>query len=292
MRHVDFTERRNDGTTHNLRLYSNSLEETDFHPYVMDKPLNPQQSFSSDMEAYQKNIKLPQYRQLILAISGIEPETTALTVDPENLTLQVSTSYHLQAIKDGVGRTLTPVSVEGLVLTKDDKLVWGVRGGHVENGTAHLSPAGNLTYRSGGNPIFMFFYDELRKELGVPKEKARYTALIGQQDSPVIKGIGFLLFSEIDKTFNEINEQHQEAYAAYREAKNMGIPELEARAMINNAGFPNVDAWEHVRLFPIENNDSALEKIIQERTVDVDGHRLPTVDVGWGSLFLYKKWQV
>jgi hypothetical protein len=230
------------------------------------------------------------YRQPLLVINGIEPETSTFSTDPQNLNFEVTTSYHLQAIKEGAGRTVTPISMEGLIITRDNRRVWGVRGGQIKNGVAHLSPAGNLTYAPNDtSPIFRFFSTELEKELGV-SEDPENSALIGHQDSPVIKGIGFAIVGEINETFKEVEELHREAFCVYKDAKDRGLPELDARDQIGIRNLPNVDAWEHVKLFPIENDHVIIQKIINERSVIVDGCKFPLVDVGRGSLFLYDKY--
>lgn len=271
------------GQTQNMELYIPPFYEDQLPPARIVPPrADAETMLAEDKERYAEHISIPHYRKQMLMLPG-----TDAMVDPYNLNLNVTTSYHLQAIKKDVARTLTPISMEGLIVTADNKLVWGVRGGQVENGIAHLSPAGNLTYEENHqHPLFRFFYDEARKELGITPGKLRNPVLLGHQDSPVIKGVGFLLVAETTETFQEIYDRHQASFGEYKAAKASGLEELAARAKITG---PNEDAWEHVKLFPIENSVGAIERILRdsERKIEVDGYRLNTVDCGQGSLYLH-----
>ncbi len=91
-----------------------------------------------------------------------------------NLNLTLRHSYETQLIRSGELFPIKSVSVGGLILTKDNQLLIGIRGGNTYPNTYHIN-AGSMSLTKGmklnNESIFELFYNtELNPEMGIEKE--------------------------------------------------------------------------------------------------------------------------
>ena len=237
------------------------------------------------MEKYADSIYILHWKEILLA----KPISTNIQkIDPQNLEVLCISSYHIQALNKGVVNDIIPVSINGLILTSDNKFTYGLRGGQVEKGNVHTAPAGRVSNKfKGKNPIFSSFYEEMIEELGIGKNKEEYELIGYQRDPEVSKAFEFVIFGQTKYSSLELKELHDGAFNVYQNAKDSDIPELEARKAIEEAGFPNTSAWEHLKLLFVENDKENLQKIIESREIEHDGIRSPLLDIGRGPLIMY-----
>ncbi|NQS90680.1 hypothetical protein HQ584_12925 [Patescibacteria group bacterium] len=228
-------------------------------------------------------IHLPGWQEINLVLEGSEPP-----IDPKDLELITTTSYHLQAVRQGGADDITPISVMGLVLTKDDKFIHVIRGGNVDRGKVRVSPGGTLSNRyDGNNLLFAAFYEQLLKELGVKKDGSSRPFLMGYLTDPgVSKGVIFLFYIPVKESSPEINEKYQKAFSVYQKALLKGVPEVEARKEIKSAGFPNTNAWKQQGLIFVDNDPKLIDETIKSRIILQKGTEYPLSDTGRGALIL------
>ena len=274
----------NSGLEQRLELFEPAIGEEEVGT-TFKKNENERELFEKHREKYSASIYVPDWQEVVLVLEGSNP-----SVNPRNLELLTTTSYHLQAVRKGGANDITPISVEGLILTRDNKFVYGIRGGNVERGKVCVSPAGSLSnHHKGDNPLFATLYKELREELGIETEASDKPILIGYQTDPdFTKGVNFVFYMHSGKSSKEIDEKHKEALDVYQRALSKNVPEVEARKEIGRAGFPNIDAWEHTNLVFVDDNPKMIDRIIQSRRVPHDGKEYPVLDIGRGALILYK----
>ncbi len=213
-------------------------------------------------------------------------------IDPKNLDVIITTSYHVQATRKKKANDLTHLGMQSLMLTSDNKYVFGVRGGLVSSGKVAVSPCGSLALNDkitgkAGNPIFDNFYTEALEELAIEKEEISKAELIGYQTDPDCFSVNFLFDAKTRYTSNELKEFHEKAFDVYKKAKEKGIPEQEARKEIVKSGRSNVDAWEHGNLIFIENDVPLIERLVDSRKITYKGKEYQITDFGRGPLIAY-----
>jgi len=100
------------------------------------------------------------------------------------------------------------MSVAPILVTLDNKIVLGVRGGHRYSDTIMTVPAGAIEYHSGENPLFETAYAEINEETGLTKEDISNITLIGRVFDHTLQRNSLYVFSaETKLTFAEL-EQH------------------------------------------------------------------------------------
>ncbi len=235
-------------------------------------------------QLYADSINIPSWREVVLALPASNPQ-----VDPKNLEFVTTTSYALQAARKDIPTGIIPLSVDGLVLTSDNKFVYGIRGGDVRSGKVGIVPAGVLTNpNKGTNPVHGSFYEELREEAGIERDSVEDTLLLGYQTDPnFIKGMHFVLFGKTKYKSSELIEIHKKAFDVYQKAKESGKTEQDARKSLRDSGLPNIDAWEHKELVFVENNPAQIKRIVDSGKLAHQGYDYPVLDFGVGALALY-----
>lgn len=210
-------------------------------------------------------------------------------INPKNLDVIVVSSYNVQAVRKGFDKSITPMGLQGLMLTADNKYVFGVRGGEVDAGLACVSPCGNLTREKGiENPIFDNYYVESLEELGINKDHIENIRLLGYQTDPKpFRSVNFILFSEAPVSSKILKDLHNSANNVYKEAKAKGMSEQEARAEIKKKGFQNIEAWEHDDLIFVENDRDYIKSLVDSREVINNKIKYKIKDVGRGPLIAY-----
>ena len=144
---MDFTDTSATGNEINLRLY-----DTPLGPGLEANIYDDRNPWETDNRKFKDKVSIPHWRELVLVRNG-----WFHTLDPD-LVIKVATSYHLQALQEGLVHDITPLSINGIIVTKDDKLVYGIRGGQVRTGKANIVPGGRVTADSiKPDPIFGSF---------------------------------------------------------------------------------------------------------------------------------------
>lgn len=227
-------------------------------------------------------IYIPNFREVLLAFQGINPQ-----VNLSNLELVVATSFHVQALRSGCVADITPLTIAGITQTRDNRIMYGVRGGSTGVGQANIVPGGHATphINYSPNPVFSSWKEEIAEELGIStKADCR---LIGYQTDPQHKSLCFVTQSRTFLSSGELEEMHDEAFEIYNSAKAAGIPELDARKKIAAAGLGNVDAWENTSLIALPDDPRYLAKIIATGTTRHNGQDFRTFDNSIGALIMH-----
>lgn len=270
-----------------------SLGEGDVHIKIKSEQ-NIDSLLQSDYDLYacRRNARdepalyIPHWREAILAFKGTNPE-----VDPANMELGVVSSFQVQALRKGVVNDITPVTIIGLVKTADNQFVYGIRGGSTGTGLANTIPGGHVipSSRYSPNPIFSSFYGELNEESGIAPQDVTLRSLIGYQIDPVHKSMCFVMQAATSRSSAEIAEMHTRAFHIYDSARKAGVPELEARAKIEESGLPNVDAWENRELIFLPTDREYIANVIKSGKIAHRGAEYNTLDNSIGALMLHNQ---
>lgn len=246
--------------------------------------INDEDSFiEHDKEKYSDVIYIPHWREMLLAF----PETNPV-IDPRELNLTAVTSFHVQALRKGKVNDITPLTVLGLVLTKDNKLVFGIRGGSVGRGEACVVPGGHVPYCREKNPVFNGFYQELLEETGIRKNLINDVSLIGYQTDPRFKSVCFVMQGRTNFESHHLDSFHKSALYAYNDALKAGKPELEAREAIKERGFSNIDAWENRDLAFLDNKENYIRQLIESGELKHRDVKYKVFDNSVGALVVYQ----
>ena len=203
----------------------------------------------------------------------------------------LASSYNVLAVRKGEAGNVTPVGVEGLIKTSDQKFIYGLRGGNVKAGNVNIAPAGHCDSKHHGQEaIFAAFYEELREELGMLPEDVSTPLVLGCLTDPDFsRAMSFVFYVKTDLSFEEIDRKHQLAWRVYTVAKEKGADEKTARRAIAEAGYSNIDAWEHSQLIDIVQDAEIIDHITKTRTVEKAGNSYPLLDVGRMPLVIYRE---
>ena len=281
---MELTTKTNSGLEQKVVLLESPLTEKEI-TITVNNFEESDNLFEIHKERYREHIYLPEWKEIVLVLRSAEQE-----INPENLNLLATTSYHVQASRKGIVDDVAQISVSGLVLTSDKKLVYGIRGGNVLKGEAAPVPTGSITHNKNcSNPVFMSFYEELREELGVGIEKS---LLIGYQTDPAFThGINLVFYMPTSFSSSELEEIHKKAWEVYIKGLSKGLSKLDARKEITDVGLSNADAWEHTKLVFIENESDSIKNAIDSRKVIVSDQEHTLMDIGRGDLILYNSYR-
>ena len=229
-----------------------------------------------DKQKFASYIYLPEWRELALVFKELD-----YVVDPLNQSYSVATSYHMQALRRGFKSDVTPIAISSVILTSDNNIVLGVRGGKVDSGQIGICPAGCLS-----KPLIETFHEELLEELGVVATGE--PLLLGyQRDCKLTKGVFFMFYGQVDFSSVEIERIHSAAFTVYKDALERGALEIDARKAISQNKHLNVDAWEYSSLVFLENDTSVIQQVLEDGFIDVLGVRRPLRDLAVSALKLY-----
>jgi len=279
---MDITTETLSGLEQEICIFKTPLKEDEVSATVKQQA-DIEQLFEDDKEKYASSIDILDWKEVILVLSRHNSE-----INTKNLELLATSSYHIQAIRKGAVDDIIPVLVEGLILTNDNKFVYGVRGRAIEKGKVCIVPAGSISNQyKGSNPIFGNFYEELTEELGIAQKDIEDCILQGYQTDPEFtKGINFVLHGRTSYNSFELDDMHKEALIVYQKALESGSSAEDARKVIEGAGYPNIDAWEHEKLIFIDNDIDSIKKIILSRKIEHEGEQYPLLDIGRGPLIM------
>jgi len=239
----------------------------------------------SDRKRWDGQLRFYHWRNLLLALPG--PNNMNPELNSQELDVDVISSFHVLASRAGLTDENTPLAINGLIITADNKIDYGLRGGDVEAGNVHIAPAGMLAYTEGRNPISNGFYAEARSEVALQRDEISDTLLIGYQTFPKSRDVNLVVTASTSVRSEELKLRHKKAWDLYAGAMREGIPERKAREAIAEADLPNVDAWEHVKHVYLDNDPDVLNRIVASRQVEMDGKTYELLDVGRAPLILH-----
>lgn len=237
-----------------------------------------------DQQKYGSGVYLPHWREVVLAVEGTDHE-----IDPANMKMIATSSYHVQACRRGMAEDITPLAIGGVIRTADGRILCGIRGGVVERGKISTLPLGIMSYMDGKEPFFANFYKELEEESGIRKGNLMEPTLVGHVTDPEFtKGLIFVMQSETTYRSKELEELHRAAFAVYEAAMKV-MPEVAARKEVRRKGHINSDAWEHTQLLFIEDDPTRIKEAIANRRMAIGDENAVLLDVARGALLLYTK---
>ena len=121
---------------------------------------------------------------------------TQLTRSPQVRQVTESTNSHINS-----GEAM---SIANVLVTKDNLMVLGLRGGHSYANTLMVTPAGSVEYHSGKNPLFETIYAEHFEELGLAKDQLHDVSLVGRIYDTTNRLTLYASSSKVDMTFAEL----------------------------------------------------------------------------------------
>ncbi len=121
------------------------------------------------------------------------------------------------------------MSISGVLVTSDEKVVVGLRGGHRFADVVMTTPAGSVEYHSGKNPLFETADAEFMEELNLSNEEIHQLSLLGrvinkthsQSSLYVFSGKTSLSFLELQNVWGRSKDQmeHKELIAIDNDPK-------------------------------------------------------------------------
>jgi hypothetical protein len=194
--------------------------------------------------------------------------------DGEKLTLSAEHSHSYIDILSGAKnpdgskkypqlKKMDPMSVGGFIVTSDNFLVLGYRGGINFNDTVMLLPAGSVEPHSGVNPLYE----------SIDKENLEEVLLTRERWYP-LKESGLVTMT-FDITANR-------SYAVFQEYTDYTLSELVRRWEIHAK-----DRGEHRHLVPLHNDPEYVLKEIERKRFDHERADLPlskTSGINYGAI--------
>lgn len=184
----------------------------------------------------QEFIYLPEWREILLYLE--KPEDSYYDGKKLSLKFGINTCFESQALRKGLlKKPFIPVSADGVLISSDNKIPIGLRGGDVEKGKLFSLPAGMTGYKSTYliNPLFDTFYDELSSETGLSSNDITSSSFIGLQYDTISKGHSYVFKAKSNKTYDQIHESWKQAE----------------------------DSWEHSELFPVGISSKEIYEFIR-----------------------------
>ncbi len=116
---------------------------------------------------------------------------------------------------------VSPGVIDGIVVSSDDFIIAGVRGGKTQTGKICLNPAGHVAYKNDYefNPLFDAYFEELNDETGLTQEDLiSDPVIIGHfYDEEFTKGLNFVFLARAEYPILEIIEKQKTAKDYKRE---------------------------------------------------------------------------
>ncbi|MBI5390568.1 hypothetical protein HZB02_03705 [Candidatus Woesearchaeota archaeon] len=222
-------------------------------------------------------IKPTDFREKVAVLA--DPRLLDSSAVPVSLPLQWVTSVDsLAGRKRLLQDPIYPLSAVGILVTKDNQIVLGTRGGAVTEERRRMYAVGLLATPPGGSvkfkpyaagiadPFTVTLVDELYEELGV--FGLRSTCLLGLLDSfpPGPKGLKVVGVLHTDATFKQIVHKHGTALGIYEQLLSEGATRKNAKHELSAQKLP-VDAWEHSSLIALPNNSLYIRRFLDAQTL-------------------------
>lgn len=160
-------------------------------------------------------------------IPGIDPDFpqeiifNLINYHNSKLILGVTTGLMAKALQRGYKNpTQNPIVIQGLLLTRDNRLVLGVRSkpsfrdnlpDEFFDHKIMFCPAGYATFNADGN-LQKPFYKELREELGLTKDDITEIRMLGHnKDEGFTEGIRIFFYASTNLTFDDVVKRWKKA---------------------------------------------------------------------------------
>ncbi|MBW2971593.1 NUDIX hydrolase [Candidatus Woesearchaeota archaeon] len=161
---------------------------------------------SEDIREMLTAIHLPWWNSTLIFREG----ETAYDASAPALTMAAdfSHSYITQLLRSQryTGVKGSPISISNVLLTADNLIILGLRGGHSFTNTIMTVPAGSIEYHSGENPFFETLYAEFFEETGLTRDDIRSAELIGETFPYIGKQPHYIFRSRTHRSFRELLE--------------------------------------------------------------------------------------
>jgi hypothetical protein len=255
---------------HRVRILDKPLQEEDYFARIIKDQRKLEEMLDLDAKKFEGIIPegLKYKERVLLADYPILLEE----IGEKELILREATSYELTAWRRDPDNQRqsnpgTVLSVHGITVTSDRKLVYGSRGGQGNRvGLGEAAPGGNLSHKS----FFETFRGEALEELKIASEELRDLRIVGVQTDPHFRPTVNIVFAtEIPYSIGELKIFHTEAKRAIGDDRT--ITPKEARDLIAKAGLPNIDAWEKDYLVGLPLDIDSLSK-------HIDSKRIPGIE--------------
>jgi hypothetical protein len=216
------------------------------------------QTLKDRYESLGHEITISRWREIVSG-QNQAPEIKDVKID---LDFHPIDSYTVQLLRQGLFPEFQYHAILAPTITKDEKVILAVRGGDVETGKRSIAPTGVIPFdKSSDNPIIDAYLAESRQELD---PSATFTgtikAYVLHNNQPK-----WVVVSQVNRTFQELDELHKEAIAIYEESKRKSsiigpAQEQQARNAIKNHSHLPPDAWEAQHLRAIENYPGVIRE--------------------------------
>jgi len=276
------------GLEHKIKLLDQPITSDELTTNV-EQLEEPVSLINEHEKIFSSEIYIPYWREIVLLRRDPNQALNLTSLD-----LIPGTSYQIQSARKNPTYKVPMVSVEAIIVTKDNKIVYGLRGGLVNPGKFNIVPAGHLSYNGMGEPVFNQVDQEIREELGI---ESGPVLMVGYQNHPEFtNGLSLIFFTTVNETSEEINEKHKAAYTLYTKSlpinfdklniKDRESAHIKAISQLKEKKYLNVDAWEHTSLKFIGMDE--IDDIIDSRRITHEGNVYDLLDVGRGPLMLYR----
>jgi hypothetical protein len=184
------------------------------------------QSFNQLMDVYkipseirsEEAIFLPDWNNSILHVVKDDYKEGRLSLDVTVAHSYVTMLLRTQKIPTLGSKTM---SISNVLITADNFIILGWRGGHNFADTIMSVPAGSIEYHTGKDPIFESLDAELMEEVGLTPNDMINPELIGKLSGGMIGGNPhYVTRVRTKKSFNEVLE-HWNIAMDYREHKEL-----------------------------------------------------------------------
>ncbi len=175
----------------------------------------------------------------------------------------------------------------GIVKTKDNQILVGVRGGEITperidrfaSGLYGTPPGGSVKFQREyhADPIIDTVMDEFREELGYFDITSQELLGAFEAFKPGPTGVKFVSNLTTDATLEQIQEVNTRANQQYEHLLKQGATKEEAAQELRNRNLPP-DAWEHSSIIGVYNHPRAIRCLVETQ---------PQAGIGAGALLLY-----
>ncbi|MBI2133056.1 hypothetical protein HYU11_00050 [Candidatus Woesearchaeota archaeon] len=202
-------------------------------------------------------VRIPDWVETMLCVDLKRP------YPPLEMEFYPVSSYTIQAKRSGyMPIRIFEAGVAVWLVTLDEQLVFGgLRSAQDNNGV--IDQIGGVAEYTQGlrHPLFEAADSETLTEAGF---KLNDPKIIGHYfESSFYNAHVFVFQGSLNARASEIIKLHSEAYVLYQELVRNGCSFNDARQALRGRGYPNVDAWEHSRMFivpfSVEGIKSGLE---------------------------------
>lgn len=179
----------------------------------------------------------------------------------------------------------------GVVRTKDNHILVGIRGGEVTperinrfaSGLYGTPPGGSVKFQReyNINPITDTIVSEFREELGDFNITSQELLGAFEAFKPGPTGVKFVSALSTDATLEDIQKVNTEANRLYNHSLEQGATKEDAGQELRKRRLPP-DAWEHTEISGFPNMASDLAGIVNEKPEKFSG-------IGAGALLLYSE---